>query len=114
MLRVNAPKQVDVGEPILLQLTAQNVDDIAGYELNLLYDTAAANFDSLRQRKNDLKQLKRDVEPLDAVELPNGVAIGLYSCPVDDCVAGKGLRQSKGGHGTVKLATVALMASQDL
>lgn len=110
-LRVDAPKHVEVGQPIAIELTAQNAADIAGYELNLLFDPSAAEFDSLRQRKNDLKKFGRDVEPLGAVEMPNGVALGLYSCPLSDCVHG-GAKQPKGGNGTVKLATVVLRATQ--
>ncbi|HEU5097962.1 MAG TPA: cohesin domain-containing protein, partial [Roseiflexaceae bacterium] len=111
-LTIDAPTQVDVGQAITVTLTAKNVDDLAGYELNLLYDTSAAEFDSLRQRKNDLKKIGRDVGPLGVVEMSNGIALGLYSCPVDNCVDGKGPKQTKGGNGTVKLAAVVLRANQ--
>lgn len=111
-LTVSAPAQVDVGQPIVLELTAKGVSDVAGYELNLLFDTSAAQFDGLLQRKNDLKKLGRDIGPLGPVQLPNGIAIGLYSCATNNCVDGKGPKQSRGGSGTVKLATVRLRASQ--
>ncbi len=110
-LQISAPRQVEVGQPIEIQLTARGVADIAGYELNVLYDPAAAEFDALRQRKNDLKKFGRDVAPLGPVEMSNGVAIGLTSCPVASCVDGKGAKK-KGANGTVRLATLVLLAKQ--
>lgn len=107
-LQIDGPQHVDVGQPIELTLTVKNATDIAGYETQVLFDTTAAHFTGLRQRKNDLKKLGRDVGPLTAVDLPNGIAIGLYSCPVVDCVAGKGPQQGKGGQGTIKLATLQI------
>lgn len=111
-LEITAPAQVALGAPIELTLTVKGMNDIAGYEGNLLFDTSVAEFHQLLQRQNDLKQLGRDIVPLGAVEMPTGVAIGLSSCPVRDCVAGRGPRQGQGGRGTVKLATVALVAAK--
>jgi hypothetical protein len=98
-LRIDVPKQVAVGAPIELTLTVKHAHDIAGYETNLLFDTSAAHFSGLRQRQNDLKKLGRDVGPLAAVEVPYGIAVGLYSCSVDSCVSPEGARQGKGQQG---------------
>src|SRR5688572_3515470 len=65
-LRLDVPKQVAVGEPIELTLKARDVADIAGYETILLFDTSAAHFSGLQQRKKDLKKLGRDVGSLGA------------------------------------------------
>src|SRR5688572_27990879 len=65
-LRLDVPKQVAVGEPIELTLRARDVADIAGYETTLLFDTSAAHFSGLQQRKKDLKKLGRDVGSLGA------------------------------------------------
>jgi len=45
----------------------------------LLLSLQHLDFDGLRQRKNDLKALGRDVTALGPVEQPDGVAIGLVS-----------------------------------
>jgi hypothetical protein len=111
-LGVTAPTQVDVGQPITLDLTARGVANLAGYEMAVLFDPTAAEFNGLRQRKNDLKKIGRDVGPLTAIELPAGVSIGLYSCPVVNCVNGKGAKQGKGGNGTVRLGTLLLTPTQ--
>jgi len=84
-LQVNAPGQVNVGEPIQIVITAHAVADIAGYQTELLYDTSAVTFDGLHQRQNDLRSLGRDIGPLEAVELPEGLVFGPYSCSVPDC-----------------------------
>jgi hypothetical protein len=65
----------------------------------------------LQQRKNVLKKIGRDVSPLTAVDLPNGVAFGLFSCPVVDCVTRQGPKNDKGGNGTIRLGTVTLYAN---
>src|SRR3954469_14746203 len=83
-LRVDAPRQVGVGQAIEGTLTVSGAAAIAGYETALLYDTSAAEFAGLRQRENDLKRLGRDVGPLAVEQMPNGSAIGLYSCATAD------------------------------
>jgi hypothetical protein len=50
------------------------------------------------------------VSPLAAVELPNGAAIGLYSCPAESCVTRRGPRQDRGANGLIRLGTVFLAA----
>ncbi len=110
-LRVDAPTQAAVGEIINLTLRVEEVADIGGYEATLLFDTAAAEFAGVQQRENDLKQLGRDVGSLAVVDLPTGVAFGLYSCPMDDCVTRQGAKKSTGGSGSVELAKVSLIAN---
>ena len=110
-LDLSAPRQVNVGEPVQLTLTVRNAADIAAYETNVMFDTSVAEFDGLRQRQNDLKSLGRDVGPLGPVSIANGMSIGLYSCPVAQCTQRTvGARQDRGGRGTVRLATVGLVA----
>ncbi len=105
-LQVDAPSFVDVGEPIRITLTAKHVRNMAGYEANLLYDTSAIQFGELRQRNNDLKKIRRDVSPLGAVEMPNGVALGLYTCPGSNCLTNS--RSSAHSNGNVTLAQLTL------
>jgi CSLREA domain-containing protein len=108
VLRITAPKQVKVGQPIQLDLTLVGATAIAGYETHVLFDTTAGHFSGLRQRNNDLKQTGRDVSPLTVSELSDGVAIGFYSCAQADCVTRKGPRQRQGGRGTLKLASLVI------
>jgi hypothetical protein len=111
-LEIDAPGQVELGALIKISLRVTQAADIAGYEAAVLYDTSAAEFAGVQQRQNDLKKIGRDVSPLTAVDLPAGVSVGLYSCPVDDCVTGQGVRKSQGAQGPVNLATVVLVANQ--
>lgn len=109
-LRIDAPAKVDVGHPIKITLVVKGAAVIGGYETNLLFDTEAAEFASLIQDKKDLSELGRDVGPLGPVETSQGVSIGAFSCPVNDCVKpGKGTRAKRGISGTVELATVTVI-----
>ncbi len=111
VLEMDAPRRVEVGEPIRITLTLKQAADIAGYEATLLFDPAVAEFAGLQQRKNDLKRLGRDVSPLLVSDLPGGVAFGFYSCPTDDCVTRRGPKRERGGQGIIKLARVSLIAN---
>lgn len=84
-LRVTAPASVRVGEAIELTLTMQNARRVAGYEVHVMYDTTVAEYAGLQQRKKDLSALGFDLQPLDTVETPDGIAFGAISCPVDSC-----------------------------
>jgi CSLREA domain-containing protein len=112
LLQITAPERVDVGEPIVLTLTLQRAVNVAGYEATILFDSSVAEFAGLEQQNNDLRAFGRDVASLAAVDLPHGVAIGLYSCPVEDCVSRAGNRQNQGQTGTVGLGRLSLVANQ--
>src|SRR5437868_1549064 len=43
-LHVSAPRQVEVGAPITIQLQVPGASGVAGYETNLVFDTAVAEF----------------------------------------------------------------------
>src|SRR5512132_3173134 len=62
-LQIEAPSNVEVGDRIEIQLIVENAHDLAGYEAQLLFDTAAAHFSGLHQRDSDLKKFGRDVIP---------------------------------------------------
>ena len=111
-LTIEAPTHVEVGYPISLVLTVHDVEDIGGYELTLLYDTAVVELHGLHQRTNDLTNFGRGTEPLSS-EREDGISVGLFSCPYADCVqpAPGSPRQPAGGHGTLRLADVALVTS---
>nr|MBA2452327.1 carbohydrate-binding protein [Chloroflexia bacterium] len=112
-LQISGPHRVEVGEPIIFTLTARGVAAIAGYETAMLFDTSVAQFHQIEQSSSDLKtRFGRDIEPLTAVQVPYGAAIGLISCPVLDCLVRSGLGQTQGGRGTVELARVTIGASQ--
>lgn len=112
MLIINAPDRVAIGAPIEITLTARHIADVAGYETALLFDTTVAEFGGLEQRQNDLKKIGRDVSPVAAIDLPSGVAFGLYSCPVANCVTRQGPRRDRGANGTVRLVTVTLYPNE--
>src|SRR5690349_18527902 len=78
---IQAPAHVQVGDRIDIQLIVDHARDLAGYEGQLLFDPSAAHFSGLHQRDSDLKKFGRDVVPLEAPELPDGIALGLASCP---------------------------------
>jgi CSLREA domain-containing protein len=112
LLQITAPDRVEVGEPITLVLTLHRAADVAGYEAAVLFDPAVAEFAGLEQQDNDLRAIGRDVGSLTAVDLPHGVAIGFYTCPVEDCVTRTGNRQNQGRGGVVRLARLSLVANQ--
>jgi CSLREA domain-containing protein len=111
-LRIKAPRQVAVNQPIELIFQASGVANIAAYETNVSYNPAAAEFDGLSQGNNGIAALGRDVTPVGPVELPNGVSFGLYSCSVGDCRTRTGARQSKGGDGEVLLGLLSITPRQ--
>lgn len=111
-LDIQAITQAKIGQPIEIKLTVRNASDLAGYETALLFDTTAAEYGGLQQRKNDLKKMGRDVSPLTVVDLPNGAAFGFFTCPFTDCVSRQGAKKDKGANGTVRLAMVTLFAKQ--
>ena len=107
-LVVNAPQRVRVGEPIELKLNVRGAENLAGYEMHLLFDTNAAVFSSLHQRESDLKKLGRDIVPLAVAESDDGAVFGMATCPTDDCVSGRRAKHARGGRGNVHLATVSI------
>lgn len=111
-LLIAAPKKVDVGQPIRLKLKIKNASDIAGYELNILYDGTAAHFSGSHQRNNGLKKLGRDVIPLQVEQSDGSAAVGLVSCAQSDCVGSNGAKQARGGNGNFKLGLVYIGTDQ--
>lgn len=107
-LQLRAPEQVTVGDPIEIVLTVDHARELAGYEALVLFDTSAAEFGGLLQHDNDLAQLGRDVGSLSALNLPSGAAIGLYSCPLADCLKVE-ISEIVGGNGQVQLARVVIV-----
>jgi CSLREA domain-containing protein len=112
-LVIQAPTRVEVGDRIEIQLIVDHARDLAGYEAQLLFDPTAAHFSGLHQRDSDLRKFGRDVIPLEVTELPDGIAIGLASCPYPDCVRMKGNPQPRGANGRVRLATVLIGTDQE-
>src|SRR5690348_10079022 len=56
-LDVLAPSSAEVGKPLVLTFAVRGAADLAGYEAEVDYDTQAADFDGLHQRRNDLRTL---------------------------------------------------------
>src|SRR5512142_2603638 len=112
-LVLQAPAHVQLGDPIEIQVIVDHAQDLAGYEGQLLFDTSAAHFSGFQQRDSDLKKFGRDVIPLEEGELQDGVAMGLASCPYQDCVQLKGNPQPKGANGKIRLATVQIGTDQE-
>ncbi len=110
--QVIAPQAVAVGEPIELRLAVKGAGDVAGFETHLHFDKAHAEFARVRLGQNQIQQAGRSVEPLIAVDLPDGIAIGSYSCPLADCAGHTGARVNRGANGNVTLATVTLVAQE--
>src|SRR6266498_453864 len=110
---IEAPSRVEVGDRIEIQLIVDHAQDLAGYEAQLLFDTTAAHFSAFQQRDSDLKKFGRDIIPLEEGELPDGVAMGLASCPYQDCVQLKGNSQPRGANGKVRLGTVIIGTDQE-
>lgn len=111
-LAIGVPKKVDVGQPIKIKLKIKRADDIAGYELNILFDGTAAHYSGSRQRENDLKKLGRDVLPLQVEQSTGGAAVGLVTCAQNDCVHSKGAKQARGGTGNFTLGFVFIGTDQ--
>jgi CSLREA domain-containing protein len=111
-LVLSAPLQVAVGEAISVVLTVKNATNLAGYETLVLYDTSAAEFAGLHQQNNDLRRAGRAVDSLTVADLAIGSAIGLYSCPLNDCMGSAGRRPDQGVAGDVRLATLDILPLQ--
>jgi CSLREA domain-containing protein len=112
-LLVTIPAQVALGARLTLALTLQNAADLGGYQATLGFDRAAAHFNGMAHDLGALRLAGRDIEPLGPVDTTDGIAFGAYSCPVARCVgAREGLRQARGGAGTIALATIDIIADR--
>lgn len=107
--RANAPAELGPGQPIEVELVVEGAEDIAGFEMQVLYDSSAAEFAGLHIRENGLKQKGRDVVPLSAIQLPEGASIGAFSCPVEQCAANRRSQQNNLASGTVQLGSFELI-----
>jgi CSLREA domain-containing protein len=112
-LRIDAPKQAQVGHPITIRLFVEGAADVGGYETNILFDKKSAEFTDLTLLGKELTNLEPNVGPLGPVVAKRGVSIGAFSCPVEDCVysAGSPKAQPVIG-GTAELATVTVIPNR--
>ncbi|MDQ3537382.1 MAG: hypothetical protein M3415_01080, partial [Actinomycetota bacterium] len=114
-LVVSAPRWVRAGEAIDLRLALRGVPgDLAGYETDLRFDTANAEFAGVQPRKgNGLAALGRGVVPLSAAHA-GGVSLGLVTCATSDCVhPRKGRRASGRAAGTVRLGRLQVLPTAE-
>jgi CSLREA domain-containing protein len=112
-LLVVAPAQVTVGARLTLALTLRNAVDLGGYQASLRFDSSVAHFNGMTHDLGALRLIGRDVEPLGPAEQSDAIAFGAYSCPVVRCVGARdGLRQTRGGFGTIALATIDIIADR--
>ena len=113
-LQIGAPQRVKLGAPFQVTLSIRDVADIAGYEINLGFDTSAADFGGVSQRRQgDLKALGRDIQNLGPIEHAGIISFGLFSCPLANCVDRNSARHDQGGRGQLRLATVELAAHKE-
>jgi hypothetical protein len=112
-LAIDAPEEALVGEPIDIRLIIDDANGIAAFDAIVGFDTSAAGLQGFRPRENDLVDLGRDVTGLGPVELPEGVAVGAYACPFENCadITGK-TRNTQDGTGTFRLAAFTIVAEQ--
>ena len=95
-IQLEAPVHVQAGRPFDVVLRFGGGAQIGGVEAEINFDTDAAEFASADFRRNRLRGLSGSLEELGPVELPDGVAVGFYSCPSADC-APRGLREPRKG-----------------
>src|SRR5207247_7783534 len=111
LLDVAAPATVSAGEPVVYQLTARNVTDLAGFELVLEYDRSALEFAGTEHLGAGFAGSDRGVIPLGPVDTQSGVAIGAYSCPIKACHPFGKATHTRGPSGTVALGSIRLLPS---
>ncbi|MBA2557058.1 MAG: CSLREA domain-containing protein, partial [Chloroflexi bacterium] len=111
-LVIEAPRRVDVGQPIELTVRATGVTDLAGYEMALNYDATVAELGFIQQRRNALAGSGRHVGPLGPVESATGVAFGAYSCPFSNCLTRRGSRVGRGVSGSTELARLSIVPNR--
>lgn len=113
VLHIDAPRQVEVGQPIMIMLTLQNAVEITGYETTMHFNTAIAHVSIFHQQMEALGTLRGSVEPLGLVEMPHGVAFGAFTCTDDICVNDqRGPQRDQGSSDTFTLATLAIVVDQ--
>ena len=112
-LVLSVPDEALVGDPIEVQLTIEDANGIAGFEVTVGFDTEAASLQRFQPGENDLAAMGLDVQGLGPVEVPGGVAIGAYACPYSDCAdPAATARNEQNGTGAYRLATMTLAAWQ--
>jgi hypothetical protein len=112
-LVLSVPDEVLVGDPIEVQLTIEDANGIAGFEVTVGFDTEAASLQRFQPGENDLAAMGLDVQGLGPVEVPGGIAIGAYACPYSDCAdPATAARNEQNGTGAYRLATMTLVGWQ--
>lgn len=112
-LAIAAPEEALAGEPIDVRLVIDDANGIAAFDATIGFDTSVASLQSFQPQDNGLVDLDRDVKGLGPVEVPGGVAVGAYACPVASCADPTGkTRITTDGAGTFRLATFTIVANQ--
>ncbi|MFN8473405.1 MAG: hypothetical protein U0822_14540 [Anaerolineae bacterium] len=109
-LSIAAPQHVSVNQPMSIAFNLKDASDVGGFEMTVLYDTSAVEYDGLHQLSSDLGHFGRGIQSFSA-ERQDGISFGLYSCPFSKCVsppAGE-TRQTTGASGTLHLTDLLLV-----
>ncbi len=106
---VEGPERVDVDSPIELRIGVDGVENLAGFEAVVLFDTNAAVFRGHELRGSDLARNGRSVAPLSAVEQDYGIAIGAYTCSASSCLNEQVGNTESGKDGRVNLGSISLL-----
>ncbi len=107
-VELQAPDRAKVGRPFDVVLLVDGRARVGGFEAYIHYDTSAAEFASADYRPSGLNELAGSLGQLGPVELPNGVALGSYTCGAADC-GPHGLKEPGSGvMGRMVLARVRL------
>ncbi|MEP7378988.1 MAG: LamG-like jellyroll fold domain-containing protein, partial [Chloroflexota bacterium] len=108
-VKLDAPTAVEIGQPIELRISVEGAANVGGFEAMLRFDRRAAVFGGVNYSGNDIEAIGRGIGSLGPVERAEGVALGFYSCPTNDCAQTSGQRSSGGVSGSVELATARII-----
>lgn len=112
VLSIDAPDEVELGRPFSITMVIKGVNDLAGFDTALFYDSSALEFGGFNITADGIRGTGRDIDMLMAPNLPYGSSVGFFSCPTASCVERTTPRIEEGGTGDFPLVSVTLLANK--
>jgi len=112
-VQLEIPESAEVGEWVTAQLVATHVENLAGFQVELRYDTAKLSLGTAQPVAEFAAA--RQILPMGYVRQEQGLLLAAATCPVTDCASAvyqQDLQPTAGITGTVTLASFEFQVRQ--
>ena len=110
---VDGPDRVGLENPFDIRFSVDGVENLAGFEAIVLYNSNVAIFRGHHLRNSDLAVNGRSVGPLTAIDERYGIAIGAYTCSAGSCFESHAGNVDSGGDGSVRLGSISMLPTRE-